>query len=581
MSLAPGKALLSDYQRELAYLREAGAEFAGRYPKIARRLALDGNECPDPHVERLLEGFAFLSARLAGRLNDGYRQLSNALLEQLYPHATRPIPSAAIVRFSPDPAKGSLAEGYVIPRATPLYAVTRSGETIRFLTTATQTLWPVSVADAHLLSAEQAQAVTGLPQAAAALRISLECHAPYRWDELPVKRLSIHLAGSPVQRMALYDLLAAHAIGSCRPRALGFDTDELLLPEENGVDPAYTLLREYFAFPEKFLFFDLPLPVHRPGGNALEIVIAFDRGPDQPLTVEAKDFALGCVPVVNLFSCISDPLRFDGTVSEKPLSVGTASARETEIYRIDRVRAVRNSQPENIEPYFSCTAHTPGGLFWYARRQDRPGEADGTQMLLSFADANFDPARPLNLSLTAELLCTNGRRAARLPSGCPLSFERPGPVARVTLLHAPTEAGSAELDGVSQWKLIALVGLGSLPLAEGEQALERLRGLLATHIPGENPAAWRQLSGIAAMENRRTVAHLGRDAWRGWCHGHEVALTLTPECFVGGSPVLFGGVLAHVFVRLAAPNSFIHTVLHLPGRTLAPWPPQPGRQLVL
>ena len=115
--------LLDYYQRELTWLRHAGAGFAERYPKIAHRLALSGEESTDPHVERLLEGFAFLSARLQRRLDDDFSQLSDALLEQLYPYALRPMPSVAMVHFAPDATKGNIAEGYTIDLPTEVHEI--------------------------------------------------------------------------------------------------------------------------------------------------------------------------------------------------------------------------------------------------------------------------------------------------------------------------------------------------------------------------------------------------------------------------------------------------------------------------
>ena len=119
--------LLNYYQRELTWLRNAGSAFAERYPKVARRLELSPGESQDPHIERLLEGFALLSARLQRRLDDDYAEFSDALLEQLYPLALRPLPSCAIVRFEPDLTKSALDSGYSLPRDTPLFVTTTRG----------------------------------------------------------------------------------------------------------------------------------------------------------------------------------------------------------------------------------------------------------------------------------------------------------------------------------------------------------------------------------------------------------------------------------------------------------------------
>lgn len=585
MSASIDETLLDYYQRELGYLRQAGGEFAASYPKIAHRLALSEYECPDPHVERLLECFAFLSAKLNRKLDDDYTQFSNALLEQLYPHAIRPLPVTAIARFTPDPAKGNLAEGYHIPRHTPLFATTGTGDTIYFRTTAAQTVWPLQISAAHLLDGEQAQALSGLPQARSALKLTLECLAPHQWSALPVERLRIHLAGSAVTSAALYDLLAAHSIGSLSPESLGFGADERLSPEEGGVDPAYSLLPEYFACPEKFLFFDLPLPDRAERANAtthLDVIIPFDREPTHQLSLQTGDIALGCVPVINLFPRTSEPLRPDGTRSEYLLLADAHRRHSTEIYRVCQVRAGQTSKATVIPPYFSTGHGDAGeGLYWHARRVRRSGDQSGSDILLTLIDSQFDATHDGSMSLSAQLLCTNGSLAARLPAGCPLGFETPGPVAHVRLLRQPRRSSDAPLSGSSRWRLVSQLSLNHLSFSEGPQALAALREMLALHNLGANPAIQQQISGIQALDSERITSHVGQDAWRGWRNGLQLTLTLNPDNFAGSSPVLFAGVLAHFFARYASTNRFVRTVLRLHDREITPWQPQVGSLLAL
>jgi type VI secretion system protein ImpG len=604
MSASIDEKLLDYYQRELGYLRQAGGEFAASYPKIAHRLALSEYECPDPHVERLLECFAFLSAKLNRKLDDDYTQFSNALLEQLYPHAIRPLPVTAIARFTPDPAKGNLAEGYHIPRHTPLFATTGTGDTIYFRTTVAQTLWPLQISAAHLLGAEHAQALSGLPQARSALKLTLECLAPHQWPALPAERLCIHLAGSAVTSAALYDLLAAHSIGPLRPEPLGFGADERLLPEEGGVDPVYSLLPEYFACPEKFLFFDLRLPDRAERANAtthLDVIIPFDREPTHQISLQTGDIALGCVSVINLFPRTSEPLRPDGTRSEYLLLADAHRRHSTEIYRVCEVRAGQTGKATIVPPYFSAGhGHAAEGLYWHARRVHRPLDRSanrsgnrsdkqsdgpsGSDILLTLIDSQFDPANPgkdSTVSLSAQLLCTNGALAAGLPAGCPLSFETPGPVANVRLLRQPRRPNDTPLSGSSRWRLVSQLSLNHLSLGEGPQALAALREMLALHNLGVDPAVQQQISGIQALDNERITSHVGQDAWRGWRNGLQLTLTLNPDNFAGSSPVLFAGVLAHFFARYASTNRFIRTVLRLHDREISPWQPQVGSPLAL
>ncbi|WKE64483.1 type VI secretion system baseplate subunit TssF [Gallaecimonas kandeliae] len=596
MSDSIDELLLDYYQQELSFLRLAGSRFAENYPKVARRLALSQDECPDPHVERLLEGFALLSARLHRSLDDEYSQLTDALLEQLYPYALRPVPSTAILRFDPDPTKGNIAAGYPIPRGTALHVTTQAGDSIHFRTAAEATLWPVQVEAAMLVLAEEAQAVSHNPQARAALKLSLSCLAPHRFEDLPLETLRIHLAGSPVTSAALYDLLCANAIGVSvarpgeapspvrgLPRPLGFEAEEALLPAEDGLHPAYRLLVEYFACPEKFAFFDLPIRMPLDAGEALELVIAFDKAPASRLTVRQEDFALGCTPAVNLFPRTSEPLRPDGTQREYRLVADAHREASMEIYAIRSLRASKNLKASPVQPYFAF-GHTQDGPYWHARRVTglHPDRL-GSDMLLTFVDPHFQPAAVTDSTLTAELLCTNRYLAQTLPAGTKLSFERPGPVANVSLLRQPSPQTLPALGGASRWRLVSQLSLNHLSLVEDEKSVVALQEMLALHNLSDSQVARRQIEGLSRVRSDRVVAQVGEDAWRGWRNGLEVRLAVDPERFVGASPVLFSGVLAHFFSLYANANRFVRTVLEDPatGMEIKSWQTMTGEPLTL
>lgn len=592
--------LLDYYQRELAYLRHAGGEFARRYPKVAQRLQLSEAECPDPHVERLLEGFALLCARLQRRLDDDYSELTDALLEQLYPQALRPMPSCAIVRFEPDPDKGKLNAGYALPRGTPLFVDTTAGDTLRFRTASAVTLWPLKLVRAELLTADEAQAASGLAEARSALALELDMQGPEPLSTLSLKTLRIHLAGSPVNAAALYDLLSAHSLQiSCRapdqagaqaalqhgaqPRPCGFAPDEALLPDEDGVHPAHGLLSEYFACPEKFAFFDLPLKLPPRADRKLEIVIAFSRPPAGRLNIQREDVALGCVPVINLFPHTSEPLRPDGSRSEYLLVADAHRDRSVEIHSIRRVRAGSAATARIVPPYFACShGEEHDGRYWHARRiSGINGQRPGSDMLLTLVDADFNPLQAADLSLTAELLCTNRHLAEQLPAGAELMFEDAGPVGRACLLRPPRAQTAAALDGASRWKLVSQLSLNHLAMSEGPQALSALRETLALHNLGDHPAGRRQIAGLAALTSARIVDHVGADAWRGWRNGLLLTLELDPACFAGGSRVLFAAVLAHFFALYAHVNRFVRTQLVERGQEIQTWQPPSSPNLAL
>lgn len=600
--------LLDYYQRELTWLRHAGAGFAARYPKVARRLQLGADECADPHVERLLEGFALLAARLQRRLDDDYAQFSDALLEQLYPLALRPLPSCAVVQFQPDPSKGSLAAGYHLPRGTPLFvsvpaqerialAEALRGQTLHWRTTDAVTLWPLRIAEAVLLGAEEAQALTGVASARAALRLDLRCLDPGGWAALSIDRLRIHLAANAVTNAGLLDLLGAHACallagaeGSLPqrlpglPELVGFAAEQALLPEDERVHPGLRLLAEYFAFPDKFAFFDLPLDGLQAHGEQLYLYVLFDRPPASRLPLQASDLALGCVPAINLFPRTSEPLRPDGTRSEYRL---VADAHRENSVEIHSIRSLRASSPRGVVEvpgYYACQ-HRPGGpgLYWHARRVDgMTANRRGSDLLLSLVDTALQPLQEApEYSLSAELLCTNRGLAEQLPAGTALAFERPGPVARVSLLRAPSRQCQPRLDGPSRWQLVSQLTLNHLSLVEGPQALDALREILALHNFTADNGAYRQVEGLLALDCARVVDRVGEDAWRGWRNGLEVRLQLDRQAFVGASAVLFSAVLAQFFSLYANPNRFVRTLLVHADQEIRRWQPQAGQPLVL
>ncbi|WP_207005390.1 type VI secretion system baseplate subunit TssF [Trinickia mobilis] len=587
--------LLDYYQRELTYLRRASESFARRYPKIARRLELGPGESADPHVERLLESFALLTARIQRTLDDEYSELTDGLLEQFYPYASRPIPSMTIVQFEADPTQGSVAAGYTVPRHTPLLHVTPGGATVRWRTSADVTLWPVALEAAQLLNAEEAQAATANAALQAALRLSLRCTGLHQFGALPIERLRLRLAGSPVTAATLYDLLCAHGAALYvqlpgtppqplpgKPEPVGFGESEALLPLEDGVHPACRLLVEYFAFPEKFAFFDLPFTPPAGAGDRLDLLIGLSAAPSGRLTLHAHDFALGCAPALNLFARTSEPLRPDGTLREMRVSPDAHREASTEIYAVRSVRSVNGREVAEVPPYYGVQHGLGATLYWHARRvsgmhPSRPG----SDIMLTFVDTCFDPASPPARTLTAELLCTNRHLAHTLEPEAALSFEQPGPVASVRLAHRPTRQISAVLDGSSRWRLASQFVLNHSPLVSGPQALQTLREMLELHNLAASPAAQRQIAGLAGVSSEPVVAHVGDDLWRGWRNGLKVCVELDPAHFVGASPVMFSGVLAHFFSLYASVNRFVHTALVCDGREIHAWRPMQGSPLVL
>lgn len=595
--------LLEYYQRELRYLREAGAGFARRYPKIASRLQVGPDESPDPHVERLLESFAFLTGRVQHGIDSEFPLIPSALLGILYPHLLDPVPSMAIARFDPDPAQGALTSGFHIPRHTQLFTDTEQGETCRFRTAYDVTLWPIEVSYAGIESADQYDFLDDT-DVTTVLRLRLVALGKASLSELEVGRLRFYLNGEFGQMGALYELLFTNvgriaflADGRGAPLFLpadalgpvGFAADEAVLPHPGHAHPAYRLVQEYFAFPEKYLFVDLDGVVGHGAERELDVLFLLKRAPTKAMAIDAATFLLGGTPIVNLFPRTSEPIRVDETRTEYRLVPDTRWERITEIHSILSVSASSDPREEarELAPFFSfrhASVANEQRAFWFARR--RPAErADlqGTEMVLSFVDLDFEPAMPPEATVYAHTLCTNRGLADQVPPGAALQTDDAVPVTHIHCVRKPTPQTHAPAAGPALWRLISHLSVNHLSLAGGEESLQALREILRLYSFSTRASIEQQIMGLRRLECRPVVRRIGVDAWRGFCRGTEVTLTMDGRFYVGGSAFLLASVLNRFFALYVSINSFTQVGLvdAETGEDVKKWPPVAGEQAVL
>jgi type VI secretion system protein ImpG len=170
--------MLEYYERELQHVRHMGADFARDYPAIARRLGMEGIEVADPYVERLLEGFAFLAARVHLRLDSQFPVFTQHLLEMVYPHFLCPTPSVLVVQIQPSAQGEGLAEGFPLPRGSVLRSqLGREDVTpCEYRTARHLKLFPIEIAEAEYAPYSRELSVAqgrGMPEIKAVLRLRL------------------------------------------------------------------------------------------------------------------------------------------------------------------------------------------------------------------------------------------------------------------------------------------------------------------------------------------------------------------------------------------------------------------------
>src|SRR6202789_4428337 len=187
--------LLLYYERELDYLRKSSAQFSAKHPKVASRLQLEPTKCEDPHVERLLESFAFLAARVHLKMEDEFPEITDGLLSIVYPQLVRPIPSMSVVEFQLDPEKGKLTSGMKIERNSPLYSEPIGGVPCTFRTCYDTTLWPLTVSAAELSAPSRLKPAVKTSDSAWAIRLELRCARDVIFPALRLDKLRFYLDG--------------------------------------------------------------------------------------------------------------------------------------------------------------------------------------------------------------------------------------------------------------------------------------------------------------------------------------------------------------------------------------------------
>lgn len=614
------ESLLAYFNREIEALRAMAGEFAERYPKIAGRLRLTKDTVDDPHVGRLLEGVAFLGARVQHRLDDEFPELTDGLLSVLYPHYLAPTPSVAITRFAADPELPGPAH---LPSGLAMEAEPVGGETCQFRTAYPLTLWPVEIETVRLSGMPlPAPPNPAAAHAVACLRISLRCaSATMTFTQLALDKLRFFLGGEHGSR--LLELLMAHTVSvaiaddptDAHPvilppdvlQAVGFAPEEALFPWPARSFSGFRLLSEYFAAREKFQFIDicrLDAKTLVSAGNRMDIFLYLDRAiPDLERSIQANSLTLGCTPIVNLFPQRCEPIPLDHTRIEYRVEPDVRRPASLEVWSVERVReSLPNGEFRTWEPFHRLTRRhidgaagataAPIGGFYGTARRESTGDLRGTEVYLLPHDAGFDPERESSGVLSIDALCCN----RDLPSALPFGGGRPAlrlvegaaAVTGITCLTAPTPTLRRPLRERGFWRLISHLSLGHLSVVGGETAADALREVLRlydTRESTESRTAIRALLGVTSRPGSARIPGLRGTGARngGFCRGLDVTLTFDDQAWATGGLYVLASVLDRFLALHATVNSFVRTEVALRGRPeiVARWPARAGSQVLL
>ncbi|GAB7197914.1 hypothetical protein OS11_41910 [Dickeya oryzae] len=384
------------FRDELAYLRLQGREFANAHPELTRFLS---EQTTDPDVERLLEGFAFLTGSLRAKIEDEFPELTHGLLGMLWPNYLRPVPSMTIMQFSVLP--GAIAQPAFVARGCELDSLPIDDVVCHFQTCHDAWIYPADIRQINAQSGNDMSAIT----------LDIGLHGPVALGDLQLDKLRFFLGGDRYTAYELYFWIASQLshieleVDGKRFRqeanvlkTVGFEREDAMLPYPGNVYSGYRILQEYFCFPESFLFFQLsgaswpdqPLIV-----TDFKLHFCFDRPLPAELKIRPDSFMLNCVPAINLFRHDSEPINLDGRQTDYPLKASYRHADSFEIFSIDKVEGwVEGNSgrargiPRLYQPFESFQhqiERAKGRLALYYRIRVREAvNGDGFDHLLSF-----------------------------------------------------------------------------------------------------------------------------------------------------------------------------------------------------
>src|SRR5450432_124608 len=590
--------LLRHYGRELQYLREMGAEFAQEFPKIAGRLGIEAFECADPYVERLLEGFAFLAARVQLKLDAEFPRFTQHLLEIVYPHYLAPTPSMAVVQLQPNLGEGSLADGYQVPRGSALRSLTGRGEqtACEFWTGHDVTLWPIEISHVEYGAyVGDLGDATFKGRARSALRIRLRATAGLNFSEIGLNELSLYLRGSDGLAMRLYEQLVGHALALvARPvgrpvpwqhvvpkpiEQVGFDDQESLLGYGARSFQGYRLLHEYFAFPARYLFVKLHgllEAMRRNPSPELELVIVTDLH-DRSLegTIGIENVALHCTSAVNLFPRRADRIQLSESTHEYHLIPDRTRPMDFEIHSVTAVVghggigekkqpfhpffAWNDQTPHDYPPAYFTVHREPRTLSTKQRAQGPRSSYVGSEVYLSLVDPDEGPYRSELRQLDVEARCTNRDLPLHLVLGqgrTDFNLDSGGPVESIRCVAGPTSPHPSHAHGDTSWRLISHMSLNYLSLVDASsgagEGAAALRELLSLYADLAEPNALKQIEGVRSTTCTGITRALPVSGPTTFGRGLEIGLTCDEVAFEGTGVFLLGSVMERFFAKYAS-----------------------------
>ncbi|QMV16180.1 type VI secretion system baseplate subunit TssF [Vibrio spartinae] len=563
------------FREELSFLKEQGKRFTEIHPQLSRFLH---GQVTDPDVERLLEGFAFLTARLREKVEDEFPELTHSIINMLWPNYLRPVPSMSIVAFQPE---SKVSEKQVVRAGIQLDSSEKVlGTVCHFRTCRDVAVYPLVIEDITSHHTRESSTVD----------INLAMKGEMSVGEALVDSLRFYLGGELYSAQMLYLWLHHHldkmvvdvngtefSIPRDALQSVGFAGEDALLPYPKNVYEGYRILQEYLSFPEAFHFFDIHaldkvLPKSVRGKMTLRI--HFSKTLPTDVRINQNSFQLYCVPIINLFEHDADPIDLTGKQSEYRVIPSSRYPSHYEVFSIDGVYGWQDKTQDSqrirgekrvYHPFESFQHQVERArqreVLYYRSRVKDSQRNDGFDTFISFIRGDETRSVDVDEAISIQLTCTNRLLPIELGAGdiCQSTDTSPDYVTFKNII-APTQPLRPVLDGSLLWGLISNLSLNYLSLLSKDALSSVLRNYDFRALVDRQAerVAKKRLEGIIKIESKPIDKLL-----RGLpVRGLQSEIHIDQGCFGSeGDLYLFGRVLSHFFALYANINSFHELIL--------------------
>lgn len=561
------------FREELSFLKEQGVEFSEIHPQLSR--FLNGRNT-DPDVERLLEGFAFLTGRLREKVEDEFPELTHSIINMLWPNYLRPVPCVSVIQFSPN--KKAISCAQTIEQGTQLDSRPVFDTVCRFRTCRDVDIYPLERGTVSTIHTREASSID----------VPLNIMGDQQVGQLGLKSLRFFLGGDDYSAQMTYLWLSHYlerievvtdeqviSLPKGSFKAVGFDASDAILPYPKNVYEGYRILQEYLSFSDAFLFFDVEhlgrcIPAITQGQFTLRF--CFSKVLPADVRVSAASFQLYCTMAVNLFEHDADPIDFNGKSTEYKITPSSRYPSHYEVFSVDRVQGWQENSTGRVRG--QARIYTPFESFQHEIERVRERKAlyyrvrvrdsirnDGFDHYLSFVRSDETECTGFSEAISLQLTCTNRQLPLGLGKGdiCIATDTSPA-YADFTNITEPTAPLRPSMDGSLLWTLISNLSLNYLSLLSKDALCAVLRAYdFRALVDRQAERVSRQrLDGIVDIQSQPVDKLIKGLPIRGL----RSEITLQQSAFGSeGELYLFGTVLSRFFSLYASINSFHELVV--------------------